>query len=76
MSAKRMQIREEIQITGASENNLKRVNVNIPKERLVVVAGVSGSGKSSLAFDTVAAESICKFLRLGGGHQQGFARVL
>lgn len=57
MSAKRMQIREEIQITGASENNLKRVNVNIPKERLVVVAGVSGSGKSSLAFDTVAAES-------------------
>ena len=52
MSAKRMQIREEIQITGASENNLKRVSVNIPKERLVVVAGVSGSGKSSLAFDT------------------------
>ena len=57
MSAKRMQIREEIQITGASENNLKRVSVNIPKERLVVVAGVSGSGKSSRAFDTVAAES-------------------
>lgn len=46
MSAKRMQIREEIQITGASENNLKRVNVNIPKERLVVVAGVSVQAKA------------------------------
>ena len=49
--------REEIEITGACENNLKHLNVNIPKEQLVVVAGVSGSGKSSLAFDTVAAES-------------------
>ncbi|MBP3311581.1 MAG: excinuclease ABC subunit UvrA [Butyricicoccus sp.] len=49
--------RESIEIIGASENNLKHVNVNIPKEKLVVIAGVSGSGKSSLAFDTVAAES-------------------
>lgn len=49
--------RESIEIIDASENNLKHVNVNIPKEKLVVIAGVSGSGKSSLAFDTVAAES-------------------
>ena len=48
---------EEIEIIGASENNLKHVSVSFPKEKLVVLAGVSGSGKSSLAFDTVAAES-------------------
>ncbi|MCD8357371.1 MAG: excinuclease ABC subunit UvrA [Clostridia bacterium] len=50
-------IRESIEIEGASENNLKHINVNIPKEKLVILAGVSGSGKSSLAFGTIAAES-------------------
>ena len=49
--------REKIEVTDACENNLKHINVSIPKERLVVLAGVSGSGKSSLAFDTIAAES-------------------
>lgn len=49
---------QNIEIRGASENNLKRVNVSIPKGKLVVVAGVSGSGKSSLVFDTIAVESI------------------
>lgn len=49
--------REDIEIFGASENNLKHINVTIPKEKLVIFAGVSGSGKSSLAFDTIAAES-------------------
>ena len=48
---------DSIEILGASENNLKHVNVTIPKGKLVVFAGVSGSGKSSLAFDTVAVES-------------------
>ncbi len=47
---------EEIQIKGASEHNLKHVDVNIPKKKLVVITGVSGSGKSSLAFDTLYAE--------------------
>ena len=46
-----------IRVLGARENNLRGVNVDIPKRRLVVFTGVSGSGKSSLAFDTVAAES-------------------
>lgn len=49
--------REEIEIIGASENNLKHIDVRIHKEQLVVLAGVSGSGKSTLAFDTIAAES-------------------
>ena len=48
---------DSIEIIGASENNLKHISVTIPKGKLVVFAGVSGSGKSSLAFDTVAVES-------------------
>ena len=48
---------DDIEIIGASENNLKHIDVTIPKGKLVVFAGVSGSGKSSLAFDTVAVES-------------------
>ena len=46
-----------IEIIDASENNLKHVSVIIPKGKLVIFAGVSGSGKSSLAFDTLAVES-------------------
>lgn len=47
----------DIKIVDAYENNLKHINLNIPKGKLVVFAGVSGSGKSSLVFDTVAVES-------------------
>ncbi len=46
----------DIVIRGAAEHNLKRIDVRIPRNRLVVVTGVSGSGKSSLAFDTLFAE--------------------
>ncbi|MGW0677241.1 ATP-binding cassette domain-containing protein [Streptomyces sp. NPDC002767] len=46
-----------IRVRGARENNLKNVHVEIPKRRLTVFTGVSGSGKSSLVFDTIAAES-------------------
>src|SRR5213083_1935644 len=45
-----------IVITGAREHNLKNISVEIPRERLVVITGLSGSGKSSLAFDTLYAE--------------------
>lgn len=48
---------EIIRVAGARENNLKNVSVEIPKRRLTVFTGVSGSGKSSLVFDTIAAES-------------------
>src|SRR5260221_13625323 len=48
---------EVIRVHGARQNNLKDVNVEIPKRRLTLFTGVSGSGKSSLVFDTIAAES-------------------
>lgn len=47
---------ENIVVKGAREHNLKNVNVTIPRDRMVVVTGLSGSGKSSLAFDTIYAE--------------------
>ena len=47
---------DEIIIKGARENNLKNVNLTLPKNKLIVMTGVSGSGKSSLAFDTIYAE--------------------
>ena len=47
---------ENIVVRGAREHNLKNVDVTIPRNKLVVVTGVSGSGKSSLAFDTIYAE--------------------
>ena len=47
---------DKIIIKGARENNLKNIDIEIPKNKLVVITGVSGSGKSSLAFDTIYAE--------------------
>ncbi|MBP7727592.1 MAG: hypothetical protein KA090_03665, partial [Mitsuokella sp.] len=45
-----------IRIKGARAHNLKNIDVNIPRDKLVVITGLSGSGKSSLAFDTIYAE--------------------
>ena len=51
-----------IRITGAAEHNLKNINLTIPRDRLVVITGISGSGKSSLAFDTIYAEGRRKYV--------------
>jgi len=51
-----------IEITGAAEHNLKNINLRIPRDKLVVITGISGSGKSSLAFDTVYAEGRRKYV--------------
>mgnify|MGYP003301463133 CR=1 FL=1 len=49
---------KKIVIKGAKEHNLKNITLEIPKEKFVVITGLSGSGKSSLAFDTVYALSL------------------
>jgi excinuclease ABC subunit A len=46
----------EISVRGARQHNLKNINVEIPRNTLTVITGLSGSGKSSLAFDTIYAE--------------------
>jgi len=51
-----------IKITGAAEHNLKNINVSIPRDKMVVITGISGSGKSSLAFDTIYAEGRRKYV--------------
>ncbi|WP_407301338.1 ATP-binding cassette domain-containing protein [Clostridium botulinum] len=52
-----MDIKESIYVAGAREKNLKNIDIEIPKKKITVFTGVSGSGKSSLVFDTIAAES-------------------
>ena len=47
---------DKIRVVGAREHNLKNITVEIPRDKLVVITGLSGSGKSSLAFDTIFAE--------------------
>ncbi|HIB65061.1 MAG TPA: ATP-binding cassette domain-containing protein, partial [Phycisphaerales bacterium] len=47
---------QSIKIQGAREHNLKNIDVTIPRDKMVVITGLSGSGKSSLAFDTLYAE--------------------
>ena len=47
---------DTIRVRGAREHNLKNIDVDIPRDRLTVITGLSGSGKSSLAFDTICAE--------------------
>ena len=47
---------DQIFVKGARENNLKNIDVSIPRDKLTVITGLSGSGKSSLAFDTIYAE--------------------
>ncbi len=67
---------EVIRVHGARENNLKDVSVEIPKRRLTVFTGVSGSGKSSLVFDTIAAESQRLINETYSAFVQGFMPTL
>jgi len=64
-----------IRVQGARENNLKDVSVELPKRRLTVFTGVSGSGKSSLVFGTIAAESQRMINETYSAFLQGFMPI-
>src|SRR3989442_253528 len=69
-------MRTTIEVQGARENNLKNVNLELPRDQLIVVTGVSGSGKSSLAFDTFYAEGQRRLLASMSSYAKRFVAQL
>lgn len=71
-----MDSKDYLCIEGAEEHNLKKINLDIPKNKLVVVTGLSGSGKSSLAFDTIYAEGQRRYLESFPSYARQFMGTL
>lgn len=67
---------KEIQIRGARTHNLKNLNINLPRDQLVVITGLSGSGKSSLAFDTLYAEGQRRYVESLSSYARQFLSVM
>jgi len=67
---------EVIKVTGAREHNLKNVSVEIPRDKLVVITGLSGSGKSSLAFDTIYAEGQRRYVESLSSYARQFLGIM
>ena len=67
---------DRIVVTGAREHNLKNISVEIPRDRLVVITGVSGSGKSSLAFDTIYAEGQRRYVESLSAYARQFLGLM
>lgn len=67
---------DKIKIEGAREHNLKNINLEIPREKLVVITGLSGSGKSSLAFDTIYAEGQRRYVESLSSYARQFLGVM
>lgn len=65
-----------IKVVGAREHNLKNINVEIPRDKLVVITGLSGSGKSSLAFDTIYAEGQRRYVESLSAYARQFLGVM
>ena len=62
-------------IRGARENNLKNINIDIPKNKLVIMTGLSGSGKTSLAFDTIYAEGQRRYVESLSAYARQFLGI-
>ncbi len=69
---KTTQSEDVIEVIGARAHNLKNIDINIPKNKLVVITGISGSGKSSLAFDTIYAEGHRRYMETFGTYARQF----
>lgn len=63
---------EQIEVLGAREHNLRNIDVSFPREKLVVITGLSGSGKSSLAFDTIYAEGQRRYMETFSAYARSF----
>ena len=69
-------MQKKIVIKGAKEHNLKNVSVEIPKDKFVVITGISGSGKSSLAFDTIYAEGQRRYVESLSAYARQFLGLM
>ncbi len=67
---------EQIQIRGARTHNLKNINLDIPRDKLIVITGLSGSGKSSLAFDTIFAEGQRRYVESLSAYARQFLSMM
>ena len=67
---------DEIRIRGARTHNLKNINLDLPREKLVVITGLSGSGKSSLAFDTLYAEGQRRYVESLSAYARQFLQLM
>ena len=67
---------DKIIIKGAKEHNLKNINIEIPRDKLVVITGLSGSGKSSLAFDTLYAEGQRRYVESLSSYARQFLGLM
>ncbi|MDD9333933.1 MAG: excinuclease ABC subunit A, partial [Bartonella sp.] len=65
-----------ISIRGAREHNLKNIDLDLPRDKLIVITGLSGSGKSSLAFDTIYAEAQRRYVESLSAYARQFLEVM